>query len=178
MPFVIITLLLLPTLYSTIFDTLLFISSLTGKVWSVHENRKPWKCKLCNSSFGFKDGLKRHTDQLHDPARPICCGLCTQRFKNHSQYSKHICLAHPGIYKGTEKDSKDVSSKASTKESGAGSSSEKKPILVSPTEWFDYPFRFFTLSVVQNRERKCMIIQKERSNEKVADYDRSYLHIE
>ena len=37
---------------------------------SVHENKKPCKCDICNNIFSFQTSLKRHVKTIHEEKRP------------------------------------------------------------------------------------------------------------
>lgn len=61
---------------------------------SVHQKYKPFKCSLCGMTFGFRDGLQRHTSMVHDQLRPYPCPRCDLKFKTKSHQKSHLYSIH------------------------------------------------------------------------------------
>lgn len=80
--------------YSTTLTKLTFIELFT-KIRSVHNKLKPFKCSICGSTFGFKDGLERHIKMVHEQARPHICEHCSFKFKTKAHLKSHQLALHP-----------------------------------------------------------------------------------
>ena len=74
----------------------------TGQSWlkshveTVHEGKRPFKCKYCEKSFGIKDTLKIHTEAVHDGLRPYACDSCDHAFYSKQYLRKHVESIHEG----------------------------------------------------------------------------------
>ena len=55
-------------------QTLLFRSA------SVHENKKPHECPICDSKFSEKGDLKRHIETVHEKKQPHKAFQCSALF--------------------------------------------------------------------------------------------------
>ena len=45
--------------------------SLERHVWSVHEYKQPFQCKICKKSFAQIRGMKSHSINIHGEKQPI-----------------------------------------------------------------------------------------------------------
>ena len=70
-------------------------------VFSVHDKKEPYKCKLCSLEVGTKGSLKRHLEEQHeifDLDNPIqikapgefLCNLCDKTFKRNEHLATHM----------------------------------------------------------------------------------------
>ena len=50
-----------------------------SNIESVHEEKKPFVCQLCNYVSYLKTNLKAHVDSVHEGKRPFQCQLCEKR---------------------------------------------------------------------------------------------------
>ena len=64
---------------------------------SVHEGKKPFKCSLCDSAFGFKYGLNMHIVSVHEKKKPFKCSKCEFEATQKVNLKKHIETVHEGI---------------------------------------------------------------------------------
>ena len=54
--------------------------SLISHQTTVHENKKPFKCGICQKSFGANTTLKIHQRTVHENEKPFKCGICQKSF--------------------------------------------------------------------------------------------------
>ena len=47
---------------------------------AVHEGKKPYKCTICDNSFGLKRNLKSHIASVHEGKKSFQCNVCGQSF--------------------------------------------------------------------------------------------------
>ncbi|ANB11897.1 Zap1p [Sugiyamaella lignohabitans] len=60
----------------------------------VHTNHRPYKCHICNSTFGEESVLKQHL-RVHSGERPFECKICHKRFAASAALSVHLRI-HTG----------------------------------------------------------------------------------
>ncbi|KAG6613063.1 zinc finger protein 37-like [Phytophthora cinnamomi] len=61
------------------------------------EERKPFKCELCEARFTYNHGLTRHTKRSHrNVNRPFECAECLKVFKKKSELQAHSYV-HTGV---------------------------------------------------------------------------------
>ena len=77
---------------------------------AVHEGKKPFKCSICDKSFGRKSHMELHISAVHEEKKPFECLLCKEGFTRKENMQKHISSVHE-----KEKSTSVNSSKNSTK---------------------------------------------------------------
>lgn len=69
-----------------------------SQIKTAHKDHRPHKCELCNLTFHYPDGLRRHHNSCHSATgaetRPFKCGVCGASFKHRHNLSKHENAAH------------------------------------------------------------------------------------
>ena len=64
-------------------------------VSSVHDEKKPFKCKFCPSYFAQKANLTIHMKSEHDKKDQILsCNTCNKSLVQNEQLNQHICNAN------------------------------------------------------------------------------------
>ena len=48
---------------------------------SVHEEKRSFKCNMCDASFGQNNHLKVHRDSVHKGKKLFKCNICDANFK-------------------------------------------------------------------------------------------------
>lgn len=65
-------------------------------VQMVHENSRKFECEICTIPFGLKSDLKRHVQSVHQKKRPFVCDICSASFGRRSDLKRHTLSLHPG----------------------------------------------------------------------------------
>lgn len=63
----------------------------------VHEHSRKFECDTCKVSFGLKSDLKRHVQSVHQKKRPFVCEVCSASFGRKSDLKRHTLSLHPGV---------------------------------------------------------------------------------
>ena len=58
---------------------------------SVHEEKKPFECEICNKSFSKKGELTVHVDLFHEKNK---CEICANSFANKNKLTRHVKSVH------------------------------------------------------------------------------------
>ena len=61
---------------------------------TVHENKKPLKCEICQSFFSSKGNLIRHTMTVHEKGRPFKCEICQRHYGRKEVLKTHQRTVH------------------------------------------------------------------------------------
>ena len=61
---------------------------------SVHENKKPHKCPICDFTSSQKSTMNIHTASVHEKKRPHKCSICDQSFPKNSKSKRHVESVH------------------------------------------------------------------------------------
>ena len=61
---------------------------------AVHEGKKPFKCTICDKSFGRKSHMELHISAVHEEKKPFKCLLCKEGFTRKENLQKHISSVH------------------------------------------------------------------------------------
>ena len=48
---------------------------MNGHIASVHEGKKPYMCKICDTKFAAKQGLQKHISTVHAGILPLNFGM-------------------------------------------------------------------------------------------------------
>ena len=67
-------------------DSFKGLKRLTG---SVQEDKKPFKCKICDGSFERNYQLKVHRDSVHERKKPFICTICDACFSEKGNLKRH-----------------------------------------------------------------------------------------
>ena len=70
--------------------------NLNNHIASVHENKKPFKCNICDANFARKPYLKGHIASVHEGKKPYKCNICDTSFTRKENLNRHIALVHEG----------------------------------------------------------------------------------
>ena len=68
-------------------------SNLQASVGSFLEQKRPFKCELCDKDFRHYNSLSCHM-QTHTGSKPFKCQICEKQFTASSTLSKHISTQH------------------------------------------------------------------------------------
>ena len=63
-------------------------------VKTVHENLKPYRCSICNKSFGHKSEVKRHIKTIHEKLKLFGCEVCNKMFGHRDTLKVHVKTVH------------------------------------------------------------------------------------
>ena len=69
--------------------------SLTWRhVGTVHEEKKQFECKVCNSKFTQKANLNRHVTIVHKGSKQFKCEVCNTKFGEKAYLNKQVARVH------------------------------------------------------------------------------------
>ncbi len=60
----------------------------------VHENKKKYKCDLCEYSAFEHRNLRRHIECVHEKIKPHKCRICEISFYLEGHLKKHLQIIH------------------------------------------------------------------------------------
>ena len=63
---------------------------------SDHEEKKKFKCDICDVNFGCKGTLNRHVTTVHDGKKRFKCDICYASFGYKSNLNRHVATVHEG----------------------------------------------------------------------------------
>jgi uncharacterized Zn-finger protein len=66
---------------------------------SVHEEKKPFECTICDASFAYKHHMNRHIVSVHEEKKPFECNISDARFARKTHLNGHIATVHDGNVK-------------------------------------------------------------------------------
>ena len=72
-------------------------------VTAVHENKKPFKCEICDYSFSQKGGLEQHVAAIHEKKKLYKCDICDKEFTLKQNMSRHVASIHDKMWRFTMK---------------------------------------------------------------------------
>ena len=61
-----------------------------------HEEKKPFKCDICDYSFSRKSTLKTHVASVHKGKKPFKCNICDATFSENCHMKRHVSKIHGG----------------------------------------------------------------------------------
>ena len=66
-------------------------------VTSVHENKKQFKCEMCDYYFSQKGDLKRHVTAVHENKKQFKCEICEFTCSQKGNLTVHVASVHKKI---------------------------------------------------------------------------------
>ena len=60
----------------------------------IHEEKKPFKCNDCGTSYSRKGNLNRHIKSVHERKEPFKCNYCDKAFSLKGNLNRHIGSVH------------------------------------------------------------------------------------
>ena len=117
---------------------------------AVHEGKKPFKCTICDKSFGRKSHMELHISAVHEEKKPFKCLLCTEGFTRKDNMQKHISLVHE-----SEKSKSVNSSKKRTK------TDLKKKVRKNPKQ------NLSTMSEAKLNHDTKIVHERKKQNQKI-----------
>ena len=61
---------------------------------SVHEKLKPFTCTVCDQSFSRKNHMSVHMATVHEKQKPFRCDICETKFTSKSALKEHVFVIH------------------------------------------------------------------------------------
>ena len=61
---------------------------------SVHDERKPFKCEICDAYFENKANLKKHAKSVHEAKKTFKCPVCVSTLTQKGSLNRHIATVH------------------------------------------------------------------------------------
>ena len=61
---------------------------------SVHNQLKPFECKICSKTLKSNINLKQHIDAVHKKMKPHQCQICAKKFSQNTHLKGHINSVH------------------------------------------------------------------------------------
>ena len=75
-------------------------TNLSKHIKSVHEKRKPFNCIICDANFASKQSMKSHSKSVHEGEKPFKCNICDSSFARKQHLKGHIQSVHEKIKPG------------------------------------------------------------------------------
>ena len=63
---------------------------------SVHEEKKPFKCDICDYRCSQKSNMNKHVASVHEGKKPFKCDICDYSFSQKSVMKSHVESVHGG----------------------------------------------------------------------------------
>ena len=73
-----------------------FVTTYVLKRASVHEEKKPFKCDICDYRCSYKGSMNRHVSSVHEEKKPFKCDICDYSFSQKSVMKSHVESVHGG----------------------------------------------------------------------------------
>jgi hypothetical protein len=64
------------------------------QIAAVHEEKKSFKCDICDCNFFRKDEMKFHVASVHEGRKPFKYDICDKSFTQKSRMKSHIASVH------------------------------------------------------------------------------------
>ena len=81
--------------HCNICDTSFQQGNLKKHISSVHKGKKHLKCEVCDATFSCKAKLRRHTESVHEKKTPFRYNICDTYFRSNI-VKQHIASVHGG----------------------------------------------------------------------------------
>ena len=65
-------------------------------ILSVHAEKKPFRCEICDKIFVKECNLKMYTLSVHEKKKPYKCECCEMLFSQKYHLTRHVALVHDG----------------------------------------------------------------------------------
>ena len=69
------------------------IKNLNRHIKNVHLKEKPFKCYVCDRSFGYNLSLQDHM-LAHTGSKPLSCPVCGETFRFREELKRHTNTFH------------------------------------------------------------------------------------
>ncbi|XP_014224890.1 zinc finger protein 578-like [Trichogramma pretiosum] len=70
------------------------ITNQKTRIRSTNKRIKPYKCEICNKSFGYQQSLKYHINAIHIRRKAFECDTCHKSFRGKAYLKAHINIVH------------------------------------------------------------------------------------
>ena len=69
-------------------------TNLSKHIKSVHEKKKPFNCIICDANFASKQSMKSHSKSVHEGEKPFKCNICDSIFARNHHLKRHVEYVH------------------------------------------------------------------------------------
>jgi len=105
-------------------------SALKFHIRAVHDKVKSHQCDHCEMSFSYADVLRKHIQSIHEKVKSYKCEYCKKSFSLNMALKRHVVKIHQVSSKETKKtESKDIKLPKSRKEQESYPTISEKPMI-------------------------------------------------